>query len=274
MLRKRVSKNAEVLKALVSKLLVTSFADDSGAGDDGSKQVQVVNYEELIAKARKEEKNKLYPEIDRYKRLFEDMTRQNNDNIIKIGTLEKKIEELEANKSSGVSDEEVTKLNNRIAELEAEVKKYEEQDNGEAPNEEELRESIRAELEAEFNVKLYRTEKLASDDVKKAVLPMFFDGITGTTSEEIDKSIEEAIEKTKIAKEQLGIKDTESDSDSDEEENNDKEKKKDDGGSNRPPKASTNAIKLGKSKYTAEDIQNLDPNSDEYKQLRRDLGLK
>lgn len=271
MLRKRVSKNAEVLKALVAKLLVTSFADDGGDGGDdkgaGGTGGSTINYEDLIAKARKEEKDKLYPEIKRYRKMSEDMTTQNNDNLLKIGRLEKKIEELEAQKS-GVSDEEVEKLRNRITELEEEISKKEEKE-GSVPNEEELRKTIRAELEAEFNVKLYRTEKLASDEVKKSVLPMFFDGITGTTNEEIDNSIEEAIKKTKEAKEQLGI------TDEDPTDGVDEKDDKKNSGSERPPKASSSVEgTVKKSKYSPEDIQNLDPTSEEFQRLRRDLGLK
>lgn len=278
MFRERVKK-AEVFKSLVANLLITSFADegdegnggDNGGDNGGSLRV---NYEDLIKKARQEEKSKLYPEIKKYKKLFEDMTEQNNNNLLKIGTLEKKIEELEAKQSDSASNEEVESLKSKITTLENENSELKNKQS-EAPNEEEIRNNIRAELEAEFNVKLYRTEKLASDEVKKSVLPMFFDSITGTTNEEIDSSIEKAVEMTKQAKEQLGIKDTD-DGDGDNNEGNGDGNHKDegDGGNKRPPKASSTAVSIGKRKYTVEDIQGLDPASDEFKELRKQLGLK
>ena len=225
-MRNERDKKAKVLCALVAgiadKLFPVAYADDGGngdnggtppadppangggsqtpanGGDNGNKPPQI-NYEDLIKRARQEEKNKLYPEISKLKDELKTMTKHNNDNLLRVGQLEAENEALRnGNGESAV----VKELRERVATLEAENNKLKETT---PPDEEALRTQIRTELEAEFNVKLYRTEKLASDEVKNTVLPMFYDSITGNTNEEIDASIQKAIEMTNQAREQFGI---------------------------------------------------------------------
>lgn len=199
----------EMFVGLLRKNLPTAFADEgdgsgtggdtgAGAGGTGTDPTQTqppqINYEDLISRARKEEKDKLYPEIEKYKKQYKEMEKSNNKNLLRIGELET---ELESIKNGGESAE-VTSLKSRVAELESELETAKK----DRPDEE----AIRAEIEKKFEVKLYRTERLASDEVKNAVLPMFLEGITGETNEEIDASIQNAMELTKKAKEQAGVK--------------------------------------------------------------------
>ena len=68
-------------------------------------------------------------------------------------------------------------------------------------------ESIRAEIEKEYEVKFYKSEKL--NELKDAILPTFTDLIDGTTVEEIDTNIEVAKTKTLETKKLLGLVDDE-----------------------------------------------------------------
>lgn len=225
-MRNERDKKAKVLCALVAgiadKLFPVAYADEGGNGDNGGTppadppanggsqtpanggdnggiKTPQINYEDLIKRARQEEKNKLYPEINKLKDELKTMTKHNNDNLLRIGQLEAENETLRnGNGESAV----VKELRDKVATLEAENNQLKETT---PPDEEALRTQIRTELEAEFNVKLYRTEKLASDEVKNSVLPMFYDNIGGNTNEEIDASIQKAIEMTNQAREQFGI---------------------------------------------------------------------
>ena len=193
-------------KWLLGKAL-KSYADDGGelgepenttpAPEQRRQSSPPMNFEDLIAKARKEEKDKLYPEIKRLRGENDKFVKQHNDDLLKIAELERDIESLRNNGES----EELKKLKGQVASLEKELADTKAQN----PDEAAIRASVKAELDKEYEVKLYRTEKLATDEVKSSVLPMFFDGITGTTKEEIDSAIENAINQTKLAKEQLGI---------------------------------------------------------------------
>lgn len=199
---------------LLSKLAPVSYADDGngdgtgnnvpngssepGGNSGGAPSVPQINYEDLVARARKEEKDKLYGQIRGLKDDLKLMTKSNNDNLLKVGQLQA---ELDALKSGGDS-EEVTQLKNKITSLETEIANLK----SSAVDEKTLRESIEAEFKADYEVKLYRIEKLGTEDVKNGVLPMFLDAITGKTKEEIDASIQEAMNKTAQAREQLGIK--------------------------------------------------------------------
>ena len=50
-------------------------------------QPQPVSYEQLIARARQEEKDKLYPQLKAEKDKVADLTKSNNDLLVQVGTL-------------------------------------------------------------------------------------------------------------------------------------------------------------------------------------------
>lgn len=157
-----------------------------------------VNYEDLIARARKEEKDKLYPQIKDLQGKLGAMTKLNNDNLLKVAALEKQLADIQNNKSE---DKEVENLKTELNTLKTEYENYKKS----APDETALREQIKKELDAEYAVKQYRLEKLSSESVKADVLPVFFEEIKGNTEEDIDKAIALAAEKTKQVREQLGV---------------------------------------------------------------------
>lgn len=68
---------------------VTVFADE---GDNGDNSKPPINYEELIAKARKEEKQKLYGEIEGLKSQVKMLTENNNKLLLEKAEAEKALE--------------------------------------------------------------------------------------------------------------------------------------------------------------------------------------
>ena len=106
------------------------------------------------------------------------------------------------------------------------------------------REEIEAEIRAEYDVKLYREQKLR--EVGDTVIPEL---VTGTTIEEIDASIKVSQERyNQITSKFLG--------------------------GVQVPVANVNTSSFQAKDLKIEDIANLDPRSPEYAQLRARLGLK
>jgi len=141
-----------------------------------------IDFEALIAKARQDEKNKLYPQIEKLKGELEAKTAKMNDLLLsgsekddvvktkdaKIAELEKKITELTEKEGKHVeTSKEAKELEKKIAELE---QKLADKD----------REIAQKELES------YRKEKVTGLD--DSVLDL----VSGSTKEEIDASVEKA----------------------------------------------------------------------------------
>ncbi|MBO8161145.1 MAG: hypothetical protein H0Z24_05865 [Thermosipho sp. (in: Bacteria)] len=148
-----------------------------------------INFEDLISKARKEEKAKLYPQIEDLKKKNADLVEKNNKLLLEVETKNKEIEtlksEIENLKKSKVESESETvkRLNKEIEDLKA---KLEQAENSKVDRAK-LEEEIEAKLKAEYEVKLYRLEKLSDPEIRDKVIPEL---VTGTTKEEIDKAIE------------------------------------------------------------------------------------
>lgn len=262
-------KKLSVLSKVLSSLCMTAHADEgsepTGGSDDGAKAPQI-NYEQLIAQARKEEKEKLYPRI---KKLEEDnaaLVKTGNDNLIKIGDLTQTVntltKELESYKKGEKTSEEVETLKTQIATLTAENEKLKK----EAPNVEQLR----AEIEQEYEIKSYLAEQKAAN--KDSVLSSFLDDISGKTKEEIDASVTSAKEKSLAIKKELGLVDDEGNPITTKKQSTKSTPKK------TPAKAPamnpTEDAGTDTGTFDAEYIRNLDPSSDEYKEFRKRLGLK
>lgn len=253
--------NAELKKGLnkmtlKNLFLLRAFAegDDEGdKGDEGHKDT--INFEQLIASARKEEKEKLYPRIKKLEEENKDLIKNTNEYLVKIGTLQKEIDELKSKKGD---NEEITKLQGQIATLEAENKTLKES----TPNEED----IRSQIEKEYEVKLYRTEQLTAH--KEDILSVFEGDIKGTTKEEIDKSIETVKEKTLEIKKALGLDTKPTDTKKQDKKQEDKKQDK----QLKAPVA--NPAQEDDDEFDADYVRNLDPRSPEYAEWRKKMGLK
>lgn len=201
-----------------------------------------VNFEDLIANARSQEKAKLYPQIDKLKEEKNALTEKNNAHLLTIGEkdseireLKAKIEKLEKASGEGASEREKTLLA-EIDTLKAKIKEME--------TTVVSREDLESEIRGEYEVKLYREQKLR--EVGDTVIPEL---ITGSTKEEIDASIEISKKRyEEITNRVIG--------------------------SVNVPVANTNLSSVHAKDLKIEDIANLDPRSPEYAQLRAKLGLK
>lgn len=164
--------------------LINAFAEEGEPGTEptASTPSPSINYEDLIARARKEEKDKLYPKITKLEADNKALVEKHNQALLTIGTKDTEIAELksqiEATKNASPSDsQEVAQYKAKIKELEGKVAEYEAQKVDP--------EAIREEIKAEYEVKLYKEQKLR--EVGDQLIP---DLVFGNTKEEIDKSIE------------------------------------------------------------------------------------
>lgn len=268
------SKLRAVKKAISFMCALNVHADEVNDGDnkidDGGTHISPqINYEQLIAQARKEEKDKLYPRIRKLEEDNAKLVSTSNDNLIKIGDLMQTVSKLKAElekyeSGNGEKPEEVKNLEATIATLTAENERLK----NETPNEEEIRKQI----EQEYEVKLYLTEQTNAN--KDEILSSFMPEVQGKTKEEIDESIAKAKEKSLAIKKELGIVDE--DGKLIEKKKSSTSKKKTETTPTVPitPKVANPTGDDPNPNYDADYIRNLDPRSDEYKEFRKSLGLK
>ena len=260
-----VKKNFKDFFSTVSRSLVLNVHADEEGGDepkdgDEPKNTPTINYEDLISKARAEEKAKQYKAIEKLKGQIETLTKQHNEDLLKIGQLE---EDLKTSNSKlqtvGQGDsEEIKTLKEEIATLKADKKGLEKQLEdiyNDTVTREELENEIRTELEAEYTTKTYRAEKMA--ELKDEILVPEL--VIGNTVEEIDASIKVALEKSKSIREKLGIVDGQPKSPQ-----------------GRTPKTPSNPSmsRVQDSQFSMEYIASLDVKSPEYAEFRKQMGLR
>lgn len=254
------------LKVLRNPIILKAFAE----GENGSNEPPM-NFEALIAAARKEEKDKLYPRIEKLETENKNLTKSLNEALIDRGTAQKRVEELEEALKTATSDK-VKDLEEQLAQAQKELKEVKDS----TPKEED----IRAKVEAEYEVKYYRDTKLrdGADDI----LDVFRDEVTGATKEEVDASFAKAVEKTVATKKQLGLIDedgnpVEQKKKTSKTTSNTEDGKADDGkgdgkSTKRPP--ASNPKSPDDEGFDFDYVQSLDPASDEYKEFRKKMGLK
>lgn len=260
----------EVIKSVIESkfpfVFFRAFADEGsnddnkqdnkgGEGDESSKSAPVINYEDLIAKARKEEKDKQYKKIKKLEEDVASLTNGHNNDLLTIANLQQQLKDAEEKltKTNSGDSEAVQTLKNQISTLETEKKnleaKIKEYEKNPPVSQEEVEKKVRAELEAEYKVKNYRLTKL-TELGEQILVPEL---VVGDTEEEIDKSIASAIERSNQIRKSLGIKDG--------------EKKR------TTPKS--NPSVSGAQDHTAdfERLATMDVRSEEYAKLRKQLGL-
>lgn len=254
----------EAIKKLIEAISLRAFADegstpDDNSGDDGGEgqRTPTINYEDLIAKARREEKEKQYKTIEKLKGQIDTLTKQHNDDLLVKADLEGKLQDAndKLTKAGSGDSEEVKTLKETIKGLEKEKedldKKVKELEANKPANREEIEAEVRAELEAEYEVKTYKATKMAElkDDILVPEL------IFGNTKEEIDASIQSALERSNKIKESLGVKD---------------------GKQKRTPKSPANPSVSGiqDKEISLDYLASLDVSSPEYAQVRKQLGLR
>lgn len=213
-----------------------------------------INFEQAIAQARKEEKDKLYPRIKKAEEEVKSLTASVNKYLLENAALKDELEKLR----NQPADPKVTDLESKVKALEEENKTLKEN----APNEDEIRKRI----EAEYEVKLYAQEQIAAH--KGSILSILIPEISGTTKEEVDSAIASAKEKTISIKKDLGLE-------VDEDDGEDKSgKKKAPATKQKKAPASNPASDSDGEEFDADYIRNLDPRSKEYAEFRKKMGLR
>lgn len=150
----------------------TTSSEPTGASVQATPQI---NYEQLVAQARKEEKDKLYPKINELKNTISERDKTINELMLTLGGKEAEIgtlkSELDKAKSGVTNSEEVTNLQTTIAQLKKEL-------------EDSKKQCTNIELD------YYKKAKIAEAGGK--LIPEL---VTGTTKEEIDQSVENSMKR-------------------------------------------------------------------------------
>lgn len=212
-----------------------------------------INFEQAIAQARKEEKDKLYPRIKKAEDEVKSLTASVNKYLLENAALKDELEKLK----NQPADPKVKELEDKVKTLEAENKTLKEN----APNEDEIRKRV----ESEYEVKLYAQEQINAN--KGSIISILIPEITGKTKEEIDSAIASAKEKTKTIKKDLGLSVDDEDAD-------DGKKKKTPAPKQKKAPASNPPSDTDGEEFDAEYIRNLDPRSKEYAEFRKKMGLR
>lgn len=143
---------------------------------------KTVNFEDLITKARAEEKAKLYPKIQKLEGENNSLVEKNNKLLLDLGTKDARISELEVELDKAKSSKQATEsdtvktLKDEIETLKATITEME----NNVVDVDALTESIKG----EYEVKLYREQRLR--EVGDTVIPEL---VMGATKEDIDASI-------------------------------------------------------------------------------------
>lgn len=151
-------------------------------------QTQTVSYEQLIARARQEEKDKLYPQLQAEKDKVKELIQKNNELLVKMGSLQNEYDVVKAQlddlkNNQGVNENaEITKLKAELDKVKKEYKEFKEGTVDEAT----LRQQVEAEVKQQYEVEMYKVEKLNSDEFKGQIIPEL---VSGDTKEAIDESL-------------------------------------------------------------------------------------
>lgn len=258
----------KVLSVLSTAFVMSALADDGGTGAtdptppvaNGGSQL---NFEQLIANARKEEKDKLYPQIEKLKTENANLVSNINNYLLKIGDLEELIKKLQEEGGDSEKDTQIANLTQQVNDLTTELNQLKESVVDEAT----LRQQIEKEYEDKYKLDKFRDTAIA--EAGEAILPVFATEIVGTTEDEIKTAIENAKKKTFDTKKSLGLIDDEGNP-----VGGTKPAQADDKGQKKatPPTPAPSAT--GSEKYDAEYVRNLDPRSPEYAEWRKKMGLK
>lgn len=267
--------NTEKIKAVIEKVALRAFADtasgggsegddDPTDGDGGSSKNTTINYEDLIAKARREEKEKQYKNVERLKSQVNTLTEQHNTDLLTIAELQKQLQAAnEKLTTAGSGDsEEIKTLKATIKTLEGEKadldKKVKDYEANKPQSREDIEKEVRSELEREYEVKTYKATKLA--ELKDQLLVPEL--VMGDSKEDIDTSIEAALARSEEIRKSLGISAPNG---------GDKPPKKE----KRTPKSPSNPSGGNGGKEVDLDyLSTLDVRSPEYAKLRQQMGLK
>lgn len=266
--------NAEVkgsMKRLASLFAFKVFADEvindptpTPSANPTSNTGSQLNYEELIKAARQEEKDKLYGQINSLKERIKVLTESNNEALLKGAEWKQKYDAEVAKQNSGEKTQEVLDLEARIATLTTENEELKKNTPDEA--------ALRQQIEAEFTVKNHLAS--VKEKNKDTVLSVFIDEITGNTVEEINQSLQKAIEKSNSVREQVTGSATPPTGDNSNGGTGTAPNTPPTGTPNTPPTANPNGGNTLPKNFDPEYVRGLQPGTPEYEEFRKSIGLK
>ena len=242
MIMKRVKRAIYVFAEEKEDKEKSETLEDKKEDKKEEKEIPNFNYEDLISKARKEEKDKLYPKIENLEQEKKDLIEKHNNALLKMAELEDKLTKTgEQSKDKTVSEnDEIANLKKALEEKENELKGILET----TEDIKDVEDRVRQAVVDEYEVKLYREQKLreVGDNIISEL-------VVGETKEDIDKSLAHSQKRFNeiVQNTMSGIK---------------------------VPAVNTSVSKLNSKDFNIEDLAQLDPRSDEYKELRAKLGLK
>ena len=251
------------LSSVLPYFLRKVFADSEGnEGDAPPAAPPALNFEDLVSKARKEEKDKIYPQLEEMKKQNKVLTKANNEHLLTIATFEEQVKNLnEQLAKAGKGDpQEVIDLKKSLDDaLKLVDGLREELKNKPEGTTEEIRATIEEEIKKQYEVKLYRLQKIqeAGDEI---LIP---DLVVGDTKEAVDASIAAAIEQAKVIKKKLGVD----------------EGKKEGGDMDNPPPKKPKPNPLNPAGKGLDTLNDLDPNvirtmsDEEYAEWRKKAGI-
>lgn len=267
--------NAETKRGFlkVMSVLSTPFAmkvlADTGSGGGTeptppASSTNPVNFEQLIAQARKEEKEKLYPQIEKLKSENANMVSAINNYLLRIGELEKLVEKLQSEEGSSEKDKQIADLTKQVNDLTSELNQLKES----LVDEDTLRQQIAKEYDDKYKLDKFKDTAIA--EAGDAILPVFVAEVTGTTEDEIKTAIENAKKKTFDTKKSLGLIDDEGNPvgvQSAPPDNKSQQQQV-----STPPATVPSAT--GTEKFDVEYVRSLVPGTPEYAEWRKKMGLK
>lgn len=223
-----------------------------------------IDIETLLARVRKEEKDKLYGEIKKLKDENLAYKGKIENYVLSIGSYQTEAEKLRAeiDKLKQAPGDAEKVLQDKIEKLQKELDDAKKN----TPDEKALREQIAA----EYEVKSYMKDKLAEN--KDNILSSFASDVKGSTKEEIDASIATAVEKTVQIKKDLGLLDEEGNPVAPSTKPSPKDKDKKDANNKKTPPVAAPAFSATE-EFDPDFVRNLDPRSPEYAEFRKKMGL-
>ena len=253
------------MRSFINRLCINAHADEEPPVADptpSSNTPPAIDIETLLARVRKEEKDKLYGEIKKLKDENLAYKGKIENYVLSIGSYQTEAEKLRAeiDKLKQAPGDAEKVLQDKIEKLQKELDDAKKN----TPDEKALREQIAA----EYEVKSYMKDKLAEN--KDTILSSFAGDVKGVTKEEIDASIAAAVEKTMQIKKDLGLLDADGNPVVP---NTTKPTLKDKKDTNKktPPVAAPAASST--EDFDPDYVRNLDPSSPEYAEFRKKMGL-
>lgn len=187
----------KIMKMVTKAFMLNVFAEEqppqetntqAQAPEKAPQQANVINYEDLITKARREEHAKVQGKIDKLTNENKTLVEKNNGLMLKVGQLESEKASLENDikkaKEGGakIESEEIKSLNAEIKTLKDKIKTME----ANTVDVDEIEKGIKA----EYELKIFKMQKI--HEAGNAIIPEL---VMGTTEEEILASIEKSKER-------------------------------------------------------------------------------